>query len=539
MIFQSGFFGRHPWVRRLFLYPCLGLAALILLLFVVLCVRSIGPYRSYRADITLGPNSPPGQVGTLLVGVAKRDITPDLSQYDKFVDKDGDNKYNPAKGDHFEDTNGNGKVDAVWIAGFGNTRPAQGVHDPLWTRAIAFDSNGVRVVLVTVDSIGIFHEKIIEMRHLLDPSLGIDHLMVSALHDHEAPDTMGIWSVGLEKPHIRFDHKYMEMVIQSVADAAKEAVQRLEPAETILAEVPVGPDGFMDDSREPYVYDNVIRCARFVRPGTEETIGTMVVWGCHPETLGGSNPLLTSDFSHAWREGVEKGLDEPNGAEGLGGMCLYFQGQVGGLMTQLHTTVPDRQKQEEYREATFEKSRSLGENLALETLRALRGPSSWKSMGHRVAVCSKTVFVPVKPLFAVGVLLGVVHPGYYGGKVKTEVDAFRVGDIEILTIPGEIYPEICEGGVEAPEGRDFPIDPVEVPPLRSLMRGKLNMIIGLANDELGYIVPKSQWDVEAPYAYGRDKPQYGEENSFGPEAGPTLHAASVEVLKGLHQALEG
>ena len=30
------------------------------------------------------------------------------------------------------------------------------------------------------------------------------------------------------------------------------------------------------------------------------------------------------------------------------------------------------------------------------------------------------------------------------------------------------------------------------------------------------MLPKTQWDTEAPYAYGREKPQYGEENSGGP-----------------------
>jgi hypothetical protein len=327
----------------------------------------------------------------LKVGVAKRDITPDLSKYDVFEDVNNNNKYEPDKGDSFKDTNGNGKVDAVWIAGFGNNRPAKGVHDPLWARAIAFENNGVRVAMVTVDGIGMFHEKIIDMRHRLDPALDIDHLMVSSLHNHETPDTMGIWSVGLEKPYYRFDHAHMELVIRAVVEAAEEAVRNLEPAESILAETEVGPAGYVDDSRVPLVYDNVIRCARFVKPGTDDTIATMLVWGNHPETLGGSNPLLTSDFCHYWREGVEQGLPEPNGVPGLGGMCLYFQGQVGGLMTQLHTTVPDRNGQKEYSEASFEKAQALGENLAVATVKALRGETAWKSTSSEVAVVARSL----------------------------------------------------------------------------------------------------------------------------------------------------
>ena len=495
-----------------------------------------GPWHGYRANLVKPAAGESISPGTLKVGVAKRDITPALDLYDRFVDTDGNNKWEPEKGDYFEDTNGNGKLDAVWIAGFGNNRPAQGVHDPLWARAIAFENNGVRIVLVTVDSIGLFHEAIVGMRMQLDPSAGIDHLIVSSLHDHEAPDTMGIWSIGTEKPHFRFDHGYMKFLIEAVAEVAEEAAANLEPAEVILAENPIEPEGYMDDSRKPLVYDNVLRCARFVKPGTEDTIGTMVVWGNHPETLGGSNPLLTSDFSHYLREGVEKGVPDPNGAEGLGGMCLYFQGMVGGLMTQLHTTVPHRDGTQEFRDASFEKAQALGENLALRIMEALRGPDAWRPKENPVAIVAQSVFVKPKPVFKMALALGAVHPGWYGlGKAKTEVDAVRIGDMEILTIPGELYPEIGDGGIETPAGQDYAIDPVEVPPLRSQMRGKMNLIVGLANDELGYIIPKSQWDVKPPYAYGRtDDPQYGEENSFGPEVAPAIHAASLEVLSRLH-----
>jgi len=69
------------------------------------------------------------------------------------------------------------------------------------------------------------------------------------------------------------------------------------------------------------------------------------------------------------------------------------------------------------------------------------------------------------------------------------------------------------------------------------MKGKLNMMVGLANDELGYIIPKSQWDKKPPYAYGRTKaPQYGEENSPGPDVAPTIHREALTLLKQFHAA---
>jgi len=48
------------------------------------------------------------------------------------------------------------------------------------------------------------------------------------------------------------------------------------------------------------------------------------------------------------------------------------------------------------------------------------------------------------------------------------------------------------------------------------------MIIGLGNDELGYILPKRQWDEKPPFCYGLKKAPYGEVNSLGPDTAPII-----------------
>ncbi|MBI5092785.1 MAG: hypothetical protein HZB26_10130 [Candidatus Hydrogenedentes bacterium] len=522
------FFGRHK-----ILASVLG----SILVAVVLAVafvgyRTIGPYRSYRADMMKPAPKEAAQGSALEVGVARRDITPFMENYDTWVDADGNGRFEPEKGDTYTDKNGNGTFDLVWMAGFSNNRAAKGVHDQLWARALAVRSNGVTVVMVSLDSIGVFHEKFIKVRKMIDPSLGIDQVVFSCLHNHEAPDTMGIWSYSPFRP--RFDHKYMEFVEGACKEVVEEAVKNLKPADTILAQVTAGPDGYVDDSRKPVVYDNAVRCARFVKKGTDDTICTMVEWGNHTETLGGGNSLLTSDFAGYWRDAVENGVPEPNGVKGLGGMCIYFQGLVGGLMTQLHTTVPSRNGKDTFREASFEKAQALGENLAILTVNALRGDKAWRPSDNRVGVAAQTVFIPASGLMGTGMMLGLVHPGWYWGKGKTEIDVVRIGDLEILAIPGELYPEIAEGGVESPDGADYPGPPIEAPPLRSMMNGKLNMMFGLANDEIGYIIPKTQWDTKAPYAYGFSKPQYGEENSVGPNVAPVIHREALALLRRFH-----
>ncbi len=520
---------RHPILT--FLILCLVAVA------IFVRVRMHGPYRSYRVDMQWTSAHDPGTNEPLYVGAAMRDITPDLSQYDSWTDADGNNKFEPKKGDTYEDRNGNGDFDFVWLAGFSSKRPAKGVNDPIGTRALAMRHGERTLVLVTIDSIGMTHERFIKVRKSIDyQKHGVDHIVFSATHTHNAPDTMGIWSYH-RLPLLR-DEKYIESVLEKTREAVLDAVSQLAPADGFYAETHVDAVGYVRDSRKPEVYDHLLGVMRFNKRGTDETIATMVCWGNHPEAMGGSFPMISSDFAHYWREGVENGVPEPNGKPGIGGLCLYFQGPVGGLMTPLRVHVPDRDGLTIHEEDGIGKAKALGENLAIRTLELLNGPESKPFRDHRLAVAAKSIFVPISGSFKYPMMLGVIHPGWYDGKARTEVSALRIGDVEILTNPGEIYPEIVDGGVESPEGADFPGKPIESPPLRPQMKGGLNLVMGLANDEIGYILPKTQWDVKAPYTYGKDKAPYGEIVSGGPETGPVIYRESVAILKDLHQLLQ-
>jgi len=82
-------------------------------------------------------------------------------------------------------------------------------------------------------------------------------------------------------------------------------------------------------------------------------------------------------------------------------------------------------------------------------------------------------------------------------------------------IPGEIYPELVLGKVQDPAdpAADFPDGADRAADLRSIA-GPYRMIVGLGNDELGYILPKRQWDEQPPFTYGQTKAPYGEVNSL-------------------------
>ena len=116
--------------------------------------------------------------------------------------------------------------------------------------------------------------------------------------------------------------------------------------------------------------------------------------------------------------------------------------------------------------------------------------------------------------------------------IVTEVGYLRLGQLSVACIPGEIYPELVYGKFQQPvaAGVDFPQAPLE-PAVSQLLPDPRWLLLGLANDEIGYIIPRRQWDQAAPFAYDRAKAQYGEVNSCGPEVAPIVMEALADSIQ--------
>jgi hypothetical protein len=197
--------------------------------------------------------------------------------------------------------------------------------------------------------------------------------------------------------------------------------------------------------------------------------------------------------------------------------------------------VVDPKTGKEISEPSFEKAEAQGMTVASIALSALENPLDSISTG-KINLQAETFTVPFKnKMFRLAAVIGLLDRGMTGRwKVRSEMAAWTLGPASFLTIPGEIYPEIVNGGVEAPQGRDFDIKPQEVPSLRSKMQGNFKFVFGLANDELGYIIPKSEWDNKEPWMYDGKKEFYGEENSMGPETAPIIYQQADKLLSNLN-----
>lgn len=465
-------------------------------------------------------------------GFAKKTITPSVP--DTWNDTNGNARYD--EGETYNDLNGNGKFDAVWIAGFHNNKPANGIHDEVWARTMVLDDGNHRVALVSIDAIGFMYSDVIDIRKALPSELDIDYALISSTHTHESNDLIGIWGPGMLQSGVDPDH--MKWLKDQVVASIAEACNQLRPARFVFGQDLSGRDSILiRDTRRPIVKATGIQVMQVLDAEVDTTLGSVVNWSNHPEALWSKNLLISSDYPHFIRESLEAGIVYQGDTivSGLGGTSVFFTGVIGGLMAP-HASMPvyDSIRQVELTEPSFDKARAIGEQIARWSVAALEHGDTIQDL-QPLRIEAKSVTLPVKnPVFRIASSIGLLKRGMTGWfKARSEVAGIRFGPATWLSIPGEIYPEIVFGGVEAPPGQDFPIEPVETPPLQDFMHGKYHYYIGLSNDEVGYIVPKSEWDNQEPWLYLDEDDTYGEENSLGPETAPLLYSGLKEILQKL------
>lgn len=409
----------------------------------------------------------------------------------------------------------------VYMAGFGHNRAATKVHDPILARAVVLSDGTKKVALASVDVVGLFLPTVEQVRAKLK---GFDYVLVSSTHNHEGPDTLGLW--GKSPFESGVDADYLASVVDGVVKAIEAAEKKLAPAK---ARIGTASDAaLVNDNRLPEVKHDELVTILFESENAKENaapLGLLVQWNCHPELLDSKNTELSADHVGYAVRHLQAKLKCP---------VAYFTGTVGGLMTALGLPLKDKDGKE-LKDGTFEKTEKYGVLVGelAEKAVAAGKPATLVPFDVRTAA----VLVPVEnSLYKIAWAAGVLKRPMYlwdgdpspkefkeskdatkPSAVKTEVGYLKLGELDVAAIPGEIYPELVLDKIQDPadKGADFP-DAAKEPAVYPRMTGKFKMLVGLANDEIGYIIPKRQWDEVKPFCYGRKSAQYGEVNSCGP-----------------------
>ncbi|MBI5478821.1 MAG: hypothetical protein HY906_08200 [Deltaproteobacteria bacterium] len=512
-----------------------------------------------------GSSECPGDpAGPFEVGYAQADITPDLAARDTYTDENGDGQWQESE--PWTDVDGDGVFNPVFVAGFGSARVATAVHDPLWSRALVIRSRGLTVAIAVLDLVGLFYDEVLKIRAQVKAQRpDLDLVLVMTTHNHEGPDTLGIWGPDQHESGVYL--AYNAMVGQRCAESIVAAAAALQPAVATFAGIDVEDAGgdltpYVDDSRAPTVINPRLTVLDFAAAGGGARIATLVNWSNHPEALGGDNTAITSDFPHYLRTGMEEGFTRQGTTyAGTGAPVIYVNGAVGGLMTTLHTRpiaddgtpVPAAQQE------SFAAAAAIGHGVAAFALRAL-GPGGGAVLEAAPDLAFRTISF-VAPLdntaLHVAYFFGIFDRALYEydprspidvgnlPHIRTEIDYVTFGPASIITVPGELFPELFLGGYDGSYRGTYaliepdnpnPPDLAAAPPppyLRDLMAGEHRMVFGLANDEIGYIVPAYDFKLDplVPYLEQAPGDHYEEIVSLGERVEDSIVGTARKLIE--------
>lgn len=304
---------------------------------------------------------PPGMAATprgeITVGAAVVDMTPAIPE--TFTDLNGNHDFDgcldtpdgdsDACAEPFDDADGDGTFDAVFIGGYGYLRPANGVRDPITARAWVVQEGGRYQAFVSLDLVGLAHPRIDDAKELL-AAKGYDpeRVLVVSTHNHQGPDTMGLWGDPL-KGVPGFSEAYQQRVAESIVQAVEEAVAALQPATLTIGRVAmrdrgawangaafggINPQrkmhGLVNDIRDPVVVSDQVLALQ-AKDGDGDVIVTFTTWSGHPEVRGSSNNDLSADWVGAARAWIE---------QEAGGIAIHAPDCLGGMQSALGGDVP-------------------------------------------------------------------------------------------------------------------------------------------------------------------------------------------------------
>jgi len=419
--------------------------------------------------------------------------------------------------------------ETYYIAGYNTNNPAKSVLDDMYAKAVYLDDNSGRggVVICAIDCVGISRKDINDIRKLVIESgkiPGLKSINICATHTHSAIDTQGLWGKNFlsDGKNEEFMNRLKELTAKAIIDAydaRKDGVLYFGTAES---------ENLLTDTREPIDYDATITRIRFnPADGSDDTY--IVNFACHAECLGARKTVVSADFPAY----MEKEIVEQTG----GANVVFINGAIGGLITceKLDDVLRNFELGLEY---VKEFGKDVGKVVMSINNEVVLSPAINIKTEATEVKCDNIALVLVR-------FLGVLNNDIAKDKDKnisiiSEVSYMELGNkqIGVCMIPGELSPELESGNfmsaAESANGTE-----AEYKSLSDMARCEHNFVIGLCNDELGYIIPENDFYLHEWLPYFNNavdesgRKHYEETNSLGPKAAGAILEAMDELISSI------
>lgn len=449
----------------------------------------------------------------------------------------GDEKFTDKSGDHFTcgfgkavltpDDVANGKY---FIAGYDSNNPATGVLDDMYARAVYLDDNTCSggVIMCAVDAVGISRKDINQIRKKVIKSGKIPNLKsinICATHSHSAIDTQGLWGEKIYK--CGRDEGFMEKLHELTAKAIISAYENRADGRLFYAVKKT--EGLQFDCRTPDTYDSNLTKIRFESFDGKKNI-CMVNFSSHAELLGSKTKNVSADFPAYMIKEIEENNENCD--------AVFYNGAIGGMIS-----AKEIKKVYRHEIDCVEYTKQFGKMLG-ETVNSMTDEKELPS-----CVNIKSVPVKIKAsnfVLILARLMNVLNNDIARSKkrneayIYTEVGYLELGnaDIGMFLIPGELFPELYTGEFLTEE-TSANATKAQYKILKNQSNAKHTFVVGLCNDELGYIIPDNDFFLNARTPYidaGKDRfdrNHYEETNSTGPDTARTILETMNNLIRGV------
>lgn len=202
------------------------------------------------------------------------------------------------------------------LAGLTNLwgRPFEGVHDPIFLRALVVDNGHKTVAFVAADLVE-FGDTC-EIRKRIEREVGIPagQVIIAASHDHNAPRVGKVTPGALARAGGPATEKYTDKVYEQIVDVARQAKALLQPARvgigTGTADVNTNRDvltkeGWMLGVNPDGPSDKRVWVVKF-ETMSGKPLAFLMNYAVHSVVLGPENRLVTGDLAGAAERCVEQ-----------------------------------------------------------------------------------------------------------------------------------------------------------------------------------------------------------------------------------------
>jgi uncharacterized phosphosugar-binding protein len=208
------------------------------------------------------------------------------------------------------------------LAGYYKSRPAEGVHDEVYVRALVFPGP---VVMLSLDILNADERSMDRILRALAPlKVEKDRLLITAVHTHASFGGIFDTGAGLKKEmRIMFgeaDEALLDMLAERCATAVREALACME--ETSLRFVKGSIEGLGTNRHSPELpHDRDLFLIEFFRDDGKKIL--LYNLSCHPTVLNNENRFISADFPGSVASQLRPFYD----------MVIFVNGSAGDVST--------------------------------------------------------------------------------------------------------------------------------------------------------------------------------------------------------------